>query len=300
MNMNRPKHVLEEPVATTVISHRFSHVVWGSVFAGVVMAMVVQLFLSVLGSGIGLSAVQHDGSNLQELGVGAIVWWIAAGTIAFFIAGWTSGRMAGIPRPLDGMMHGILAWGVTTIISVFVITSAMGVAIKGGVNMVKSGSQAIAAAAPQVGDAINNVIPPEYKPDTMEIQNEIRVTLDQRLQQPDQAPQVMQQLVPAVIALGSEQNQDANRQKVVTILTQNTNMTPQEADQTVDRWAQNAQQARVQLQQGAEVAKDKAVDASQAAGKMALATSVMLLLGILASGFGGMIGAPHWSEQEIV
>ena len=54
------KHMLEEPVASTVISHRFSHVVWGAVFAALAVITVTQLTLALLGTSIGFSAHVGD------------------------------------------------------------------------------------------------------------------------------------------------------------------------------------------------------------------------------------------------
>src|SRR4051812_12764045 len=98
------KHTLEEPVASTVISYRFSHVVWGAVIAGMFVIMVTQLTLATLGSSIGLSMLNvTGGNNVKSVGIGAVIWWLLSGCVAFYMGGLVSGRMAGIPRRSDGL-----------------------------------------------------------------------------------------------------------------------------------------------------------------------------------------------------
>jgi hypothetical protein len=279
----RQKHILEEPVATTVISHRFSHVVWGSVFAGTIMVMVTQLSLAVLGGGIGLSAlnVGSGDNNLGALGAGAITWWILSGIAAFYFGGWIAGRMAGIPRAKDGALHGILTWGVTTILMFLFLTTTIGAIVAGGFGLLKGTGQAVGSVAPQIAET------PVF--------SQLRADINQSIGQTTmkaQNPQFMQQLSAALGGMTMSGNQDAQKQQVVSLLTQNTNMTPAEARSHVDRWTQGVQQIKQNAGQAAETA-------SKGMAKAALASFAMLLLGAAACGIGGAVGAPHWSEQEI-
>jgi hypothetical protein len=61
---------------------------WAAVFAGVILAMVVQLLLSMLGTGIGMSTVdplQGETPSGRALGLGAGIWWAVSSLIALFI-----------------------------------------------------------------------------------------------------------------------------------------------------------------------------------------------------------------------
>jgi hypothetical protein len=100
---------------------------WGAIFAGVVVALVVQMVFSLLGLGIGMGAINPMESNpLQGLGTGALIWWVASMLISLFVGGYVAGRLAGFPRNEEGILHGVLTWSVFTLFSFFLLTSAVG------------------------------------------------------------------------------------------------------------------------------------------------------------------------------
>ncbi len=104
------------PKPNQTIEHRgpIKRISWAAVFGGVILAMVVQVLLSMLGTGIGLSALdplQAQGTpSVGAFGIGAAIWWVISSLVALFIGGWVAGHLAGVPRSLDGALHGLLAW----------------------------------------------------------------------------------------------------------------------------------------------------------------------------------------------
>jgi hypothetical protein len=289
------KHIIEEPVASTVISHRFSHAVWGAIFAGTVVILVVQLTLALLGSGIGFSSLNiTQGNNIKALGAGTVIWWIISGCISFYIGGLVTGRLAGIPRRLDGMLHGIITWSVTTIAMFVFLTTTLGVVSAGAFGVLHSGAQAISSMAPQAGQALSDVAPQETQNDINHLKNNVRQVLD-RIQNPAQR----EQLQNAVMALGTTSNPDQEKQQITNILVQSGQMNQTDAQNTVNRWSQNAQMIKQNFQMAARNAAQSTQEASRVAAGMALASFIMLLLGAFFAGLGGSIGAPHWADQEI-
>jgi hypothetical protein len=103
---------------------------WGAIFAGLVVAMVLQLVLALLGVGIGL-AWWDQGDPLQTLGIGAGIWAAVSTIIALFAGGATAGRLAGILTPGDGAIHGVLVWGLATITTIFFATSGVSMLVGG-------------------------------------------------------------------------------------------------------------------------------------------------------------------------
>jgi hypothetical protein len=288
MYREKNKHILEEPVAATVISHRFSHTVWGAVFAGVIMAIVTQMLLALLGSSIGLAALNvGSAENVKEIGIGAVTWWIISGAIALYFGGWVSGRMAGIPRAIDGMLHGLLSWGVATILMFAFLTTSLGVMIAGSFGLLKAGGSAVSSVAPKIAETFNN---------NPNLKNDVDQILRQQGANPSNQAALEQQLTSAVGTLMLTDNPDAQKQQIVNILVQNTNMSPADARNSVDRWAQNAQKMKQETQQKAMGAAETA---SKTTSKAALASFAMLLIGAVCAGWGGVVGSPHWSQQEI-
>ena len=69
-------------VSTAATPSHFRKVSWGAVFAGMVIAVVVQLVLSLLGAGIGLSTVdplRYNTPDASTFGLGAGIWFFCAG-----------------------------------------------------------------------------------------------------------------------------------------------------------------------------------------------------------------------------
>ena len=87
---------------------------WGAIFAGAVVALVLQLLLTLLGIAVGSQAVEptQEAAPLSGLGLGAGIWWVVSGIISLFAGGWVAGRLASFPRPLVGGLHGLVVWGL--------------------------------------------------------------------------------------------------------------------------------------------------------------------------------------------
>ncbi|MDE2028474.1 MAG: hypothetical protein KGK03_05610 [Candidatus Omnitrophica bacterium] len=290
------KHILEEPVASTVISHRFSHAVWGAIFAGSFVIVVSQMVLAFLGASIGLSTLNIvQGNNIKALGVGAAIWWIISTCIACYAGGMVAGRLSGIPRQLDGILHALVAFSMTVLFSFLFLSSSLGAIIAGGMGVFKAGMQSAAAVAPQIAGGVSSMLPQGMVNSSDEAtRNEINQVFSQ-LQNPAQR----QELADALAAMASTNNVQAQKQQAVNILTQNGIMSQPLATDTVNRWSQNIQNIKQDLQGVAQTAAQSAQGASRAAAGLAFASFIMLVLGGIFAGWGGSAGAPHWADQEI-
>ncbi len=118
-----------------VIEHTGFRLSWGAIFAGLVVAMVLQVLLSLLGLAIGLT-VWDPGDPAAALGVGAGVWVAVAGLISLFVGGIVAGRMAGVLTPGDGAMHGVVLWGLSVIVTLWLTTAGVGMVLGGAFQLV--------------------------------------------------------------------------------------------------------------------------------------------------------------------
>lgn len=107
---------------------RISRISWGAVLAGTLTALVVIFLLNLLGFGIGLTTIDPmtETNSLDGLGTGTIIWWALANLAALFVGGMVAGRMSGLPSNSDGGLHGFLAWGLYTVLSIYLVTSTIG------------------------------------------------------------------------------------------------------------------------------------------------------------------------------
>ncbi|MEJ7687472.1 MAG: hypothetical protein WKG52_11010 [Variovorax sp.] len=129
---------------------------WGAIVAGVVIALVVQLVLSLLGAGIGLSTIdplRNSSPDAATFGIGAGVWWVASSAVALFAGGWVAAHLAGAPDKTDASLHGLLTWGLATIVAVYLVASAVGAAVSGGASMLGTAATASAGAGGSIADA---------------------------------------------------------------------------------------------------------------------------------------------------
>jgi len=107
----------------------FSVIRWGAVLAGVAVGVSLQLVLTLLGiaSGLSLSSI----SSVEGPATGALVWAGLSMLIAALIGTYVAGRMSGLKRKTDGVLHGVVTWAVTTLLFIFLATSAGGSLLSG-------------------------------------------------------------------------------------------------------------------------------------------------------------------------
>lgn len=120
--------------------NRISRISWGAVLAGTLTALVVVFLLNLLGFGIGLTTIDPmtDANPFEGLGTGTIVWWAVANVAALFVGGMVAGRMSGLPSNSDGGLHGFLAWGLYTLLSIYLVTTTIGGIFNGLANTANS------------------------------------------------------------------------------------------------------------------------------------------------------------------
>lgn len=136
---------------------------WGAVLAGVAIILAIQLAMALLGTGIGLSTVDpvaQESPTATTFGIAGGIYWAISIVVSVLIGGWVAGRLAGIPRDFDGLIHGVLAWSVATLLTVYLLTSSIGGLIGGafGVvgNVAQGASQVASSSMPNVVGAVQD------------------------------------------------------------------------------------------------------------------------------------------------
>ena len=99
------------------------------------------MLLGLLGAGIGLGTVNTNGGTTPDagsLGIGAGVWWVVSSIIALGFGGYVAAWLAGIEIKWDGVLHGLITWGIATLLTIYLLSSAVGSVIGGGFSAVGS------------------------------------------------------------------------------------------------------------------------------------------------------------------
>lgn len=275
-----------EDVRTVLINR----VTWAAVFAGVAMSLVTQLLLNMLGVGIGaatLDPASGDNPAASSFSMGAAIWWTVSGIIAAFLGGHAAGRLSGRPKESTAGWHGLIAWAVTTLIVVGLITTALGRIAGGTLSMMGSAvSGVVQTAAP----AAANVDDPFG-------------TIERQIREGTGAdPQAARDAAVAAVraaVTGNEAQASEARERAAQALSQSQNISIDEARQRVGQYET---QYRQQAQQAKEKAKQAADVAAGATSTGAIAAFIALLLGAIAAWFGGRSGAidPTMTDAEII
>jgi hypothetical protein len=115
---------------------------WGAIFAGSIVTLLVSFMLGLLGIAIGAANVDfRNGISAEGVGRSALIWWLVITLVAYFCGGCVAGRLAGVVRRGDAMLHGIVTWGVVTIAVVVLVGSAFGGILSGMTNFLAGGLQ---------------------------------------------------------------------------------------------------------------------------------------------------------------
>lgn len=102
------------------------HVNWTAVGVGALTAFSMVLLFGLIGVAVGAHLVgpEHRLVDLRAMGMGALLFSVAAAFISFVVAGWVAGKIAGILHSEPGMLHGAVTWLVT--VPMFVVASGLG------------------------------------------------------------------------------------------------------------------------------------------------------------------------------
>lgn len=296
---------------------------WGAILAGVLAALAVSFLLNLLGAGLGFTALKVDADTFAALGISTIVWIIFSTIVSMVIGGWVAGQLSSSQQPLIGFFHGFLAWALATLITLIFITSTVGAIMSGTIALVGSGISAAGTTAsavgstvsnlsqqvaPQVGEEIKNLVP-NLTPAIEKIQEQAEEALSnsqavQAAQQTTQAvandpekakKQLKKGITDFLAAIDSGDYQQA-QQKVIDALVQ-AGMDQNEAQENVQEWQASYNDAKEALQQKAEQAKQKTIEATEKAsammGRIALLTFFVLLCGGIGASLSGLFAAKH-------
>ncbi len=99
----------------------FARISWGAVFAGAIIALAVQLVLTLIGVAIGLATLSP--ATGDSLGAGAGIWLVISSLISLFAGGYISARLGGT---FNGWLHGLTTWGTVTLLTLMLLTTAAG------------------------------------------------------------------------------------------------------------------------------------------------------------------------------
>lgn len=287
---NDPARVAPAIGTTAIIgsSHVHRRISWGAVFGGVVLVVAVQLLLSLLGAGIGLDTVNTNAGTTPDassLGLGAGIWWIITSVIALAFGGYAAAWLAGIELRWDGVLHGLITWGIASILTVYLLSSAIGSLIGGGASALGSVASAAGGGIKETAQPVAQAagITPEM------LQEQAQAYLKPVNTDPaTMSPQDAQKEIATNLVTYAQGGPDADAAKtrIITIMAAQQKIPTDQAAKQFDDAQGRLQQVKAQAVQ---TAKNVADATASGAAKTAFTAFVDLLIGAIAAAVAGSL-----------
>jgi hypothetical protein len=269
-------------------AHIHRRISWAAIFGGVILVVVLQLLLSTLGVGVGFGTVNVNAGTSPDagnLGLGAGVWWVISSCIALFFGGYAAAWLAGIEIRFDGVLHGLVSWGLATLLTIYLLTSAIGGIIGGGFS-------ALGSVTSAAGSGIGDVAKPLAQsagitPDV--VQSQAQAFLQPS--DPDPAtmsPQDAQKEVAKNLVTYGKGGADAAaaKERVIAIMAAQMKISHDDAAKRFDDAQAKLQQTK---DQAIQTAKNAADTTAAVTSKSAFGAFAVLLLGAIAAATGGSL-----------
>jgi hypothetical protein len=268
---------------------------WGAIFAGVIIAVAIQIVLGILGTGIGLTMVDpSEGTTpgAAGFGIGAGLYWLITTIIALGAGGYAAARVAGVHDRFDGLVHGLVVWGVTLLLTLYLLTSVVGGIIGGAfrtVTAVAGAAGASVGAAAPAAASIAGI-------DQADVRSEAARYLSDAPSDPaqmttEQAQAEIAKQLPALARGGAEGQQAEGR--VVDIVAAQRKISRDEAQAQVTR-------AKQQFAKTKDSTVATAKSATDAAAGAAAGTSFVLVLALLVGAVASGAGATAATRRRVV
>ena len=305
---------------------------WSAVFAGVIAALIIHILLGILGTAIGATTIdpQQEQNPLQHLGTGALIWTGVSMLIAMAVGSYVAGRLA----QREGAMHGLLMFGVSTILTLWLaITLATGI-IGGAFNILGAGVNAVGSGISAAAPSLTNMAKEKLQESNInldDLKNELQTTLrqtgkselqpenlqkdvnneansaqnqaEQTAQNPQNADTDLANWLKGVMNRHSDTLQAADRDALKNIIKARTGKSDQEVEQIVTKTEESYKKAVQQYQQLKQQAEQKAREvAEQAAAATAKAswfTFFMLVIEAVLAALLGRVGRRTQPRQVL-
>ncbi len=269
-------------------AHVHRRISWAAIGGGVILVVAIQILLAMLGAGIGLGTVDVNAGNTPDassLGIGAGVWWIVSACVALLIGSYVSAWLAGIETRFDGVLHGLVTWGIATLLLIWMLTSAIGGIIGGGFSALGTVASAAGTGVSQAAKPLAQAA--GVSPDM--VQQQAQAYLQPTSPDPaTMSPQDAQKAVASNLTTYETGGADAPaaKERVIGIMAAQLKISHDDAAKKFDDAQAKLTQAK---DKAVQTAKNAADASAAAASKASFAAFGMLLLGAIAAAIGGSI-----------
>lgn len=279
----------------TVHEQNIGRVSWQAIFAGTLVMLIVLMLLSLLGLGIGLGSInpEEETHPMQGLGTGTMIWWVISNLFAVFAGAFAAAHLTNVRYKYSGIFHGILSWSLYTLISFWLMTSAIGGIISGVGGVVSKSISGIGSGVSKMGSMAGEV---DSGPIKEMLQDALHPGSDTTGREFDID---MMAVAQDAFFKNGKLNTDVKREDIERSIVRNSTLSRadvQRATDTIMSKYENLQQRMPEIKQKAQQSAQKTTDVIS---KAAIWAFVALLLGLIVAGVGGKMGEPvYWNRTD--
>ncbi len=290
---------------------------WGAVIAGSVVTVALQIGLTQLAVGSGLSFFQpaDPSSNGGAVAAGTVIAWVVAGLISVFAGAWVAGRMRPFSSRTESGVHGALVWSTWALAGLLFAALSVGMLAGGAVSLlgqsVSAAGNVAAGAAGAVGEAggaIAGVAAPSWdqikeqvegafsRSDSSEASagasrgSETAAPSDDRFAERSR----LMQLLGNTFSVDGAKPSKADQQELNTLVASQLGIPPEAAKKTTEQWQSAWSDAVARYDAAKEEAKQTALEAATVAknrtAQAALIAFGVMLVGLIAAVLGSLVG----------
>lgn len=144
-----------------------SHIQWGAIVAGLAVGLAVQMLFTLLGLAIGAWSIDlREAQPTGGIPLATGLWTGMSMLMSAFVGGYAASRLSGASNRTEGLYHGAVLWGVTSVVFAWIGTTALSfmigglfTTVGGGLQMLSQGvGTAVSAASAKIpGTGITNL-----------------------------------------------------------------------------------------------------------------------------------------------
>lgn len=283
----------------------FARISWGGIIAGLALVIALQMLLTLLGLGIGLSTVRPatgEAPDAGAIGLGGALWWVVTNWIALIAGGYVAARLAGSHHTEDGVLHGLVTWAAALILSGALLAGAVSQAVNAAghaIGGIASGAGSAAGGAAQAAGQMAG------RGDGMDMRGGGGPIAEGRgliaeahgLLRPQDPTQVSDEAAAVEVATAMARmaagDQSVDQERLSALIAAKADISQDEAKQRITQWQGEVAAAKENARQAA----DKAVVAGR---QIAFWGFVVVVVGAVAACIGGSIGTSHFVSTRIV
>ncbi|MCQ8780842.1 hypothetical protein [Mangrovibrevibacter kandeliae] len=270
---------------------------WGAILAGALLILMLHAMASLLGLGLGLQSGGSAASDVRAAGLRMLaspagLWSLGSILVSTLIGAYAAGRFAGFASRRDGLLHGLVAWIVATLVLLAVLGDGRAVLLGEPLGDLAAGIEALRRSSPDgdpttaipsaAGDAYTNLFQPVAA-----------IPLPAPAPDPT-APREADTAAPLdadarreVVLAGIASEADAQTRHAAVVAVADAAGIPQaDASARLEAFASRLQAVRRQ-------AEEAEARTARRMSRAALAAFVVLLAGLIAGAVGGLLGAPR-------